>query len=89
MGITQSALYAGVPVVVVPFGRDQPEVARHVEVAGAGVRLLPRQLRPELLRQAVQAAVRCKPGAERLAAAFRQMGGSVAGADALERLICS
>ena len=38
MGITQKALAAGVPVCVVPFGRDQLEVARHVEVAGAGVR---------------------------------------------------
>ena len=32
MGVTQKALAAGVPVVVVPFGRDQPEVARRVEV---------------------------------------------------------
>ena len=39
MGITQKALAHGVPVVAVPFGRDQPEVARRVEVAGAGVRL--------------------------------------------------
>ena len=36
MGITQKALAHGVPVVAVPFGRDQPEVARRVEVAGAG-----------------------------------------------------
>ena len=39
MGITQKALAYGVPVVAVPFGRDQPEVARRVEVAGAGIRL--------------------------------------------------
>jgi acyl-CoA synthetase (AMP-forming)/AMP-acid ligase II len=38
MGVTQKALAAGVPVCVVPFGRDQLEVARHVEVAGAGTR---------------------------------------------------
>ncbi len=31
MGITQKALAHGVPVVAVPFGRDQPEVARRVE----------------------------------------------------------
>ncbi|MFA9271064.1 MAG: glycosyltransferase, partial [Baekduiaceae bacterium] len=36
MGITQKALAHGVPVCAVPFGRDQPEVARRVVVAGAG-----------------------------------------------------
>ena len=41
MGTTQKALAHAVPVVAVPFGRDQPEVARRVEVAGAGVRLPP------------------------------------------------
>jgi hypothetical protein len=39
MGITQKALAAGVPVCVIPFGRDQLEVARHVEIAGAGTRV--------------------------------------------------
>ena len=38
-GATQKALAAGVPVCVVPFGRDQLEVARRVEVANAGTRL--------------------------------------------------
>jgi UDP:flavonoid glycosyltransferase YjiC (YdhE family) len=47
MGITQKALSAGVPVCVVPFGRDQFDVARHVEVADAGTRLPASRLRPE------------------------------------------
>ena len=34
MGITQKALARGVPVCVVPHGRDQFEVARRVEVSG-------------------------------------------------------
>ena len=34
MGATQKALAHGVPVCAVPFGRDQLEVARRVEVAG-------------------------------------------------------
>jgi UDP:flavonoid glycosyltransferase YjiC (YdhE family) len=38
-GITQKALAAGVPVCAVPFGRDQFEVARPVQVADAGARL--------------------------------------------------
>src|SRR4051794_22916389 len=37
-GITQKALAAGVPVCVVPFCRDQFEVARRVEAVGAGTR---------------------------------------------------
>jgi UDP:flavonoid glycosyltransferase YjiC (YdhE family) len=38
MGATQKALDHGVPVCVVPFGRDQYEVARRVEVARCGTR---------------------------------------------------
>ena len=37
MGIVQKAIAAGVPIAAVPFGRDQPEVARRVVEAGAGV----------------------------------------------------
>ena len=39
MGATQKPLARGIPVCVVPFGRDQLEVARRVEVCGAGSRL--------------------------------------------------
>jgi MGT family glycosyltransferase len=54
MGVTQKALSLGVPVCAVPFGRDQPEVARRVEVAGAGARLPARRLSPERLRAKVR-----------------------------------
>jgi UDP:flavonoid glycosyltransferase YjiC (YdhE family) len=37
MGATQKALAPGVPVCAVPFGRDQLEVARRVEVAQGGL----------------------------------------------------
>ncbi|HEU5437679.1 MAG TPA: glycosyltransferase, partial [Ktedonobacterales bacterium] len=50
MGSTQKALARGVPVCVVPFGRDQLEVARRVEVAGAGTRLPASRLSPNRLR---------------------------------------
>jgi MGT family glycosyltransferase len=86
MGITQKALAHGVPVVAVPFGRDQPEVARRVEVAGAGVRLPARRLNPDRLRTAVAQARALTSGAERIAAAFRAAGGPAAAADALEQL---
>jgi MGT family glycosyltransferase len=84
MGITQKALSAKVPVVVVPFGRDQLETARRVEVAGAGVRLAPRRLTPERLAAAVQTAIACRPGAARVSRACRLAGGAPAAADAIE-----
>lgn len=86
MGITQKALAAGVPVCVVPFGRDQFDVARHVEVADAGTRLPAGRLRPDRLRAAVREAMGKKAGAERVAAAFAAAGGPEAAADALEEL---
>jgi MGT family glycosyltransferase len=84
MGGTQKALARGVPVVAVPFGRDQAEVARRVEVARAGVRLPARRLRPDRLRDAVRRARTMTAGAEQVAAAFRRAGGAPAAADALE-----
>ncbi|HEV2815088.1 MAG TPA: nucleotide disphospho-sugar-binding domain-containing protein, partial [Solirubrobacteraceae bacterium] len=69
-GTTQKALAAGVPVCVVPFCRDQFDVARRVELAGAGVRLHHRRLRPDRLRAAVREAIAKRPGAERVARAF-------------------
>jgi MGT family glycosyltransferase len=87
MGITQKALAAGIPVCVVPFGRDQFEVARRVEVAGAGTRLPAFRLQPERLRMAVREAIAKKAGAERIAAAFAAAGGPSAAADALEELL--
>ena len=87
MGITQKSLAHGVPVVAVPFGRDQPEVARRVEVAGAGVRLPARRLTPERLRRAVHIAIDRRAGAERIADAFRSADGPPAAADALEQLM--
>jgi len=84
MGITQKALASGVPVCVVPFGRDQMDVARHVEISGAGTRLPASRLRPDRLRAAVRAAMDKGAGAERVAGAFAEAGGPVAAADALE-----
>lgn len=87
MGITQRALSHGVPVVVVPFGRDQPEVARRVEYAGAGVRLEAKGLGPGRLAAAVEEATSMREGARRIAAALAQAGGDGAAADAFEELL--
>ena len=40
-GTVMKALAAGVPLVVLPMGRDQLEIAARVVAAGAGVRLKP------------------------------------------------
>lgn len=84
MGATQKALARGVPVCAVPFGRDQLEVARRVEVAGAGTRLPARRLTPERLRAKVREAIACREGAGRVADAFQAAGGPLAAADAIE-----
>lgn len=87
LGITQKALGARVPVVVVPFGRDQAETARRVEVAKAGVRLPPRKLSPQRLAQAVRTAIGRREGAVRVSEAFQRAGGPPAAADAVEDLV--
>jgi len=87
MGITQRALAGSVPVVVVPFGRDQLEVARRVEHAGAGVRLSPRRLTPERIAGAVDRARRCAERAGEVAKAFNQAGGDAKAADLVEGLL--
>jgi MGT family glycosyltransferase len=84
MGSTQKALAHGVPVCAVPFGRDQLEVARRVEVAHAGTRLLAKRLSPDRLREKVKEAMLCTAGAQRIATAFAASGGAHTAADAVE-----
>jgi MGT family glycosyltransferase len=87
MGTTQKALAAGVPVCVVPFRRDQFEVARRVEHCGAGTILRSKHLRPDRLRAAVEGAIECRTGAEEVRDAFGRAGGAEAAASALEGLM--
>lgn len=84
MGSTQKALAHGVPVCAVPFGRDQLEVARRVEVAHAGTRLTAKRLRPDRLRAKILQAMACAEGARRIAAAYTATGGAATAADAVE-----
>jgi MGT family glycosyltransferase len=84
MGATQKALAHGVPVCAVPFGRDQLEVARRVELAQAGARLPASRLRPDRLLSAVHEAMGRVEGARRVAAAFASAGGAKSAADAFE-----
>lgn len=87
MGITQRALAAGVPLCVVPWGRDQLESGRRVEVAEAGV-LLPRaKLAPAQLRAAARTALGRREGAERIARAFAAAGGAGRAVELLEAMM--
>lgn len=86
MGITQKALACGVPVCVVPWGRDQLDVAARVVAAGAGTKLSRRRLSPARLAAAVEGGLACRPGAARVRAGFEATGGVAKAADALEAL---
>ena len=78
MGIVQKAIAAGVPIVAVPFGRDQPEVARRITGSGAGVAVPLKRLSAGRLRVAVRDAMAIRPaartagGPESFAAAVEQ-----------------
>lgn len=87
MGTTLKALDRGVPVCVVPFARDQAEVARRVEVAACGTRLKARNLTPARLRAKVRGAIGLADGARRVAAGFAATGGVGRGADLIEQRV--
>ncbi len=87
MGIVGKATAAGVPIVSVPFGRDQPEIARRIMEAGTGVRVKPDELTPERLRAAVREAIALRPNARRVAAQLAAADPGGAFADAVGRLI--
>jgi MGT family glycosyltransferase len=89
MGATQKALDRGVPVCVVPFGRDQFEVARRVEVAGCGTRLPAKKLSAQRLRLKVREAMTMTGGARRVADGFAATGGVARGADLFEQRVLS
>lgn len=86
-GVTQKALAAGVPVVVVPFGRDQAEVGRRAEAAGAAVLLPRKRLSPRRVGEAVARARTLRPAARRLAARLAAEDGAALAADRLEALV--
>jgi MGT family glycosyltransferase len=84
MGVTQKALAAGVPVCVVPFGRDQFDVAQRVVETGSGTMVPPDSLTPEALRDAVHQAISLRAGASAVRQGFRRAGGPELHADVIE-----
>jgi MGT family glycosyltransferase len=86
---TLAALWAGVPLVVVPTTWDKPDNARRVSEAGVGVRLSPRRCGPETLREAVQhvlADPRYRANARRVAERLTEPHGPQRAAELLEAL---
>jgi MGT family glycosyltransferase len=85
-GTIQAALAAGVPVVAMPDGRDQPDNAARVVEAGAGVRVR-KNASAAKLRGAIAGALAdgaLKAAAERMAVALRRDGAGAV-VDAVER----
>jgi UDP:flavonoid glycosyltransferase YjiC (YdhE family) len=74
---------------VVPFGRDQFEVARRVEVARCGTRLPAKKLTVARLSAKVRQAMTMKDGARGVAAGFAATGGIARGADLIEQRVLS
>lgn len=85
-GATQKALSHGVPVVVVPFGRDQHEVARRVEWRGLGVILPRKKLTPDAIRESVERARRLTPNVQEFAEQMHSGSGAAHAVDRLEQL---
>jgi MGT family glycosyltransferase len=88
MNSVNEALYAGVPMLVVPHGADQPLVARRIAELGAGMSLRPEEADITAVRAAALHILddpRFAAAAETLQVAQRDAGGYVRAADELER----
>jgi UDP:flavonoid glycosyltransferase YjiC (YdhE family) len=84
-----AALADGVPLLCIPNGRDQPDNAARVVLAGAGVRV-PKRTPPRKIRQAILAALadpELKRGASTMAAALGRSDGALAVVEHLEQLV--
>jgi MGT family glycosyltransferase len=87
-GTVMKALIAGIPQVVVPLGRDQPDNAARVVYAGAGVRLR-KNASARALRAAVARVIedpRYRAGAARMASRLAAERDANIAVDELERV---
>jgi MGT family glycosyltransferase len=78
----QETLAAGKPMVVVPFGGDQLENARRVERLGVGVAVLPDELNPLAIREAIR-----RVSDESAIARARAIGRALDGVDGVGRAV--
>jgi MGT family glycosyltransferase len=84
LGTVHAALTAGVPLVCVPGGRDQPDTAARVVHHRAGVRAGARGLRRAIERALADSELEL--GARRMAEAFARHDGAARAANELEAL---
>ena len=83
------ALAHGVPLVIAPWGNDQPDVAGRVAWAGAAVNLRTRTPAPQAIATAVRTVLTdlsYRAAAARIRAEFARYPGGQPAADLLERL---
>jgi MGT family glycosyltransferase len=89
MGTVHAALAAGVPLVCMPGGRDQGDVAARVEFHGAGVRIgqgaSPRKLRAAVARALDDPAL--AEGARRMSKELTAQDGAARAAEELEGML--
>jgi MGT family glycosyltransferase len=90
MNSVNEATYAGVPMLVIPQGADQPLVARRVVELGAGLSIPTRDAAVEPVRALARRLLddpRIRAGAATLQVAQRRAGGYRRAADELERYL--
>jgi UDP:flavonoid glycosyltransferase YjiC (YdhE family) len=88
MSSVTSSLAAGIPMVCIPQGREQPLNAARVAATGAGLVVAPEAPAAEIAA-AVDAALRDEPArvaARRFAAEIAALGAGATATDAVERL---
>ncbi|HTN54784.1 MAG TPA: macrolide family glycosyltransferase [Microbacterium sp.] len=87
MNSVNEALHAGVPMLVIPQGADQPAVARRVVELGAGLSIRSEESSTVTIRMLVRRLLndsRFRLAAQRLQRAQRTAGGAVRAADEIE-----
>ncbi|MGW3351904.1 macrolide family glycosyltransferase [Nonomuraea rubra] len=88
MNSVNEAMYAGVPMLLIPQGADQPLVARRVVQLGSGLAISARDAGPGLVHALARRLLdepRFMAAADRMQVAQREAGGYVRAADELER----
>lgn len=90
MNSVNESIHAGVPMLVIPQGNDQPTVAARVESLGLGLRLDPGQASPDRLRSAgehILASPTIAANLAALSADMRAAGGNARAVDEIVRMV--